>query len=163
MYAYPDKMDQQLVFALIQMVWDRAEADGYALHMTTDPLPDTPTHQVMEQVAYSDDDPLTAVVASNDYVDGGLFIGTTHDGGNTWRSWFEASRYPDTGDFCSGGDPSVVYSDRDHAFYASQLCFFRSLPYSAQNMSRKWRSSSGMSSLRSRSGGTWSGTTLRRK
>src|SRR5207247_414862 len=52
--AYPDKMDQQLVFALIQMVWDRAEADGYALHMTSDPLPDTPTHQVMEQVAYSD-------------------------------------------------------------------------------------------------------------
>ena len=42
------------LFALIQMVWDRAEANGYALHMTTDPLPDTPTHQVMQQVAYSD-------------------------------------------------------------------------------------------------------------
>lgn len=38
--AYPDKMDQQLGFALIQMLWDRAEANGYAHHMTTDPYPD---------------------------------------------------------------------------------------------------------------------------
>jgi hypothetical protein len=90
-----------------------------------------PLPQNEEQVAYSTDDPSTAVVATNDYVDGGLFIGTTHDGGNTWRSWFEASRFAATGDFCSGGDPSVVYSARDHAFYASQLCFFRVHPESS--------------------------------
>jgi hypothetical protein len=52
--AYPSKIDQQLVFALIQMLWDRAEADGYAQHLTTDPLPNTPPHQVMMQIAYSD-------------------------------------------------------------------------------------------------------------
>jgi hypothetical protein len=51
---YPNKMDQQLMFALIQMLWDRGEANGYAQHMTTDPLPNTPAHQVMLQVAYAD-------------------------------------------------------------------------------------------------------------
>jgi hypothetical protein len=52
--AYPSKIDQQLLFAIIQMLWDRGEANGYAQHMTDDPLPNTPAHQVMLQVAYSD-------------------------------------------------------------------------------------------------------------
>jgi hypothetical protein len=52
--AYPSKIDQQLLFALIQMLWDRGEANGYAHHMTTDPLPNTPAHQVMLQVAFGD-------------------------------------------------------------------------------------------------------------
>jgi hypothetical protein len=52
--SYPDKLDEQLVFALLQMLWDRAEADGYALHMTDDPLPNTPAHNVMLQVAFAD-------------------------------------------------------------------------------------------------------------
>lgn len=52
--AYPSAIDQQLGFALLQMLWDRAEADGYAHHLTDDPLPGTPAHQVMLQVAFSD-------------------------------------------------------------------------------------------------------------
>jgi hypothetical protein len=52
--TYPDKIDQQLLFALIQMLWDRGESNGYANHMTRRPLPDTPSHAVMLQVAYSD-------------------------------------------------------------------------------------------------------------
>jgi hypothetical protein len=52
--SYPDKMDQQLIFSLIQMLWDRAEADGYAEHMTTNPLPGTPQHQVLMHVAFGD-------------------------------------------------------------------------------------------------------------
>jgi hypothetical protein len=51
---YPSKIDQLLVMALIQSLWDRAEANGYAAHMTSDPLPGTPSHQVMLQVAYAD-------------------------------------------------------------------------------------------------------------
>lgn len=102
------------------------------LQVNADSDPNVPQNE--EAVAISTDDPLTAVVASNDYVDGGLFIGTTHDGGNTWKSWFEASRLVETGDFCSGGDPSVVYSARDHVFYASQLCFFRAHPESAMEV-----------------------------
>ena len=52
--AFPNKMEQQLVFALLQMLWDRAEADGYAEHMTSDPLPNTPAHQVLMQVGLGD-------------------------------------------------------------------------------------------------------------
>lgn len=52
--TYPDKLDQQLVFSLVQMLWDRAEADGYAHHVTTAPLPDTPVHRVLLHVAFGD-------------------------------------------------------------------------------------------------------------
>jgi hypothetical protein len=52
--AYPSVVDQQIGFNLIQMLWDRAEANGYAHHMTDDPLANTPAHQVMLQVAFSD-------------------------------------------------------------------------------------------------------------
>ncbi|MEV4808873.1 hypothetical protein [Micromonospora avicenniae] len=52
--SYPDKVDQQLIFALLQMLWDRSEADGYAQHMTDRPLPRTPAHQVLMHVAFGD-------------------------------------------------------------------------------------------------------------
>ena len=52
--SYPDKLDQQLAFGLIQMLWDRAETNGYAHHMSSDPLAGTPAHQVMLQLAFSD-------------------------------------------------------------------------------------------------------------
>lgn len=52
--AYPDKVGQQLVFALLQMLWDRAEGNGYAHHMTSDPYPNTPPHQVLLEVAFGD-------------------------------------------------------------------------------------------------------------
>ena len=37
--SYPDKLVQQIGLGLIQMLWDRSEADGYAQFMTDDPLP----------------------------------------------------------------------------------------------------------------------------
>jgi hypothetical protein len=52
--SYPDKLTQQIIFGLIQMLWDRGEADGYAENMTTHPLPGTPPHQVLLQVAFGD-------------------------------------------------------------------------------------------------------------
>ncbi|MGH3321480.1 MAG: hypothetical protein ACRDN9_15160 [Streptosporangiaceae bacterium] len=52
--SYHDKLDQQIIFALIQMLWDRGEANGYAAHMTADPLPGTPPHRVLMQVAFGD-------------------------------------------------------------------------------------------------------------
>ncbi|MBX6767839.1 MAG: hypothetical protein IRY90_11925, partial [Actinomadura rubrobrunea] len=51
---YPDKLDQQIAIALIQMLWDRGEADGYAAHMTDRPLPNTPSHRVLMHVAFGD-------------------------------------------------------------------------------------------------------------
>jgi hypothetical protein len=52
--AYPSEVDREIVFGLIQMLWDRAEADGYARHITHDPLPGTPSHVVLMHVAYGD-------------------------------------------------------------------------------------------------------------
>jgi hypothetical protein len=51
---YQDPLTRQVAFALIQMLWDRGESNGYAWHTTDDPLPNTPPHEVMLQIAYSD-------------------------------------------------------------------------------------------------------------
>jgi hypothetical protein len=52
--AYPQLNERQLIFSLMQMLWDRAEPDGYAQHMTSHPYPDTPGHQVLLQAGYGD-------------------------------------------------------------------------------------------------------------
>ena len=52
--SYPNELERPLVLSLIQLLWDRGEADGYAEHMTTDPLPDTPQHRVLMHVALGD-------------------------------------------------------------------------------------------------------------
>jgi hypothetical protein len=52
--AYPDQSIHPLILDLMQQLWDRGDPDGYAEQMTTHPLPDTPPHQVLMQVAYGD-------------------------------------------------------------------------------------------------------------
>ncbi|GAA2887025.1 hypothetical protein GCM10010517_50840 [Streptosporangium fragile] len=52
--SYPDKITQQVCFALLQMLWDRAETNGYAQHLTDDPLPGSPRHRVLLHVAFGD-------------------------------------------------------------------------------------------------------------
>lgn len=52
--AYKNEFDRRIVFSSIQMLWDRGESNGYAWHMTTDPLPNTPTHEVLMQDAFAD-------------------------------------------------------------------------------------------------------------
>ncbi|HEX6311299.1 MAG TPA: hypothetical protein VF152_06700 [Acidimicrobiia bacterium] len=52
--AYPDEHDRSLGIALIQMLWDRGEANGYAQHLTDDPYPGTPEHTVLLHKAYGD-------------------------------------------------------------------------------------------------------------
>jgi hypothetical protein len=52
--GYTDPSIHPLVLDLMQQLWDRGEADAYAAHMTSAPLPDTPAHQVLMQTAYGD-------------------------------------------------------------------------------------------------------------
>ncbi len=52
--SYPDETARPLVLDLIQMLWDRGEPNGYAHRMTDDPLPGTPAHQVLMNVAFGD-------------------------------------------------------------------------------------------------------------
>ena len=51
---YRTVIDRQLWLSQIQLLWDRGEANGYAHHMTNDPLADTPRHTVLMHVAFGD-------------------------------------------------------------------------------------------------------------
>ncbi len=52
--GYPNELERQLWLSQIQLLWDRGESNGYAHHITTKPLPDTPRHTVLMQVAFGD-------------------------------------------------------------------------------------------------------------
>jgi hypothetical protein len=52
--SYPKAIWTQLWLGQIQLLWDRGEANGYAHHMTSDPLPGTPRHTVLMHVAFGD-------------------------------------------------------------------------------------------------------------
>jgi hypothetical protein len=49
---------------IVQMLWDRAEANGYAANLTDHPLPNTPAHRVLLHTAIGDQQvaPITAEV-----------------------------------------------------------------------------------------------------
>ena len=51
---YPNESERPLILSLMQMLWDRAEANGYAHHMTKDPYPNTPPHEVLLHVGFGD-------------------------------------------------------------------------------------------------------------
>jgi hypothetical protein len=52
--SYPNELDRPLIFSLMQTMWDRGEPNGYANNMTSNPLPNTPAHHVMLEMAYGD-------------------------------------------------------------------------------------------------------------
>jgi hypothetical protein len=52
--AYPREIERPMIFSLIQQLWDRGEANGYAHHMTDDPLANTPSHTVLLHPANGD-------------------------------------------------------------------------------------------------------------
>jgi len=52
--SYPVASVRPLLLTLIQSLWDRGEPNGYANHMTDDPLPGTPEHKVLIEMAYGD-------------------------------------------------------------------------------------------------------------
>ncbi len=106
----------------------RADAALRNVQMNDDSNPPLPQNET--SVAYNVLDPRIAVAASNDYVSGGVAVMRTSDGGRTWQTTRITSVFAGTTDTCSGGDPAVAYSLRDRAFYVSQLCFFRTLPFS---------------------------------
>jgi hypothetical protein len=52
--AYPDSLEQALGLSLIQLVWDRADSNGYANHITRDPLPGSKLSRVLIQSPIGD-------------------------------------------------------------------------------------------------------------
>ncbi len=45
--TYARGFDGQMLLALVQLLWDRAEPSGYAVHVADDTLPGTPAHDVL--------------------------------------------------------------------------------------------------------------------
>ena len=82
--AFPDKVDQQVVFGLMQMLWDRGEGNGYAHHLTGDPLPDTPAHQVLLEVAFGDYQVANVSAEVEARTIGADFLGTALAPGRHW-------------------------------------------------------------------------------
>jgi hypothetical protein len=103
-------------------------SSGPNVQMNTDSSPPLPQNETAAAVSLAN--PKIAVAAANDYVSGGNIVMRTTDGGQHWKSTRVVPFFRGTGDVCSGGDPSVAYSRRDHVFYMGQLCFFRTLPFS---------------------------------
>jgi hypothetical protein len=52
--AYPDPLERSMLFSLEEDLWDHGETDGYAEHITSDPLPDTPRHSILMTVGFGD-------------------------------------------------------------------------------------------------------------
>ena len=52
--AYPDPITRPLAIDVVQMLWDRGEANGYAQHLTDHPYPGTPRHTVLLHEAFGD-------------------------------------------------------------------------------------------------------------
>ncbi|MBA3583777.1 MAG: hypothetical protein H0W36_04480 [Gemmatimonadetes bacterium] len=52
--AYSDPVERPLALAVIQMLWDRGENNGYAQHLTRDPYRDTPAKKILLFEAFGD-------------------------------------------------------------------------------------------------------------
>ncbi len=52
--SYTDPSMDRVLLDLMDQLWDRGDPDGYAAHMTSNPLPDTPKHVVLMQISYGD-------------------------------------------------------------------------------------------------------------
>ncbi len=52
--AYPNELTRPFLLAMIQMLWDRSDPNGYAHHITSDPLPGTPAHAILIHEAFGD-------------------------------------------------------------------------------------------------------------
>jgi hypothetical protein len=46
---YNDQVERSLLYPLLQMIWDRAEPNGYLSHLVADPLPGSPAKKVLLQ------------------------------------------------------------------------------------------------------------------
>lgn len=51
---WPDPLDRIVLFDIMQLLWDRGEPSGYLGRITENPLPNTPPHKVLFQVAMQD-------------------------------------------------------------------------------------------------------------
>lgn len=120
--AYPDKVQQQVIFGLMQMLWDRGEGNGYAHHMSDDPLPNTPAHQVLLEVAFGDYQVANVAAEVEARTIGADFLGTALAPGRHWERGYAGGAdavpfgftpfVPDaSGQLAAPGGSAIVYWD----------------------------------------------------
>lgn len=51
---YPERIDREVLMAVMISMWDHAEPNAWLPHVVTDPLPGTPAKQILYQVARDD-------------------------------------------------------------------------------------------------------------
>jgi hypothetical protein len=79
--GYPDTSMHPLIFDLAQMLWDRGEPSGYAQHMTSDPLPNTPPHNVLIEMSIGDHQVANITAETEARTIGARFVGHPFDAG----------------------------------------------------------------------------------
>ena len=52
--SYPGRLERTMILGIIQTLWDRGEANGWALHVTDDPPPGTPKHKALLEIVVGD-------------------------------------------------------------------------------------------------------------
>jgi hypothetical protein len=52
--AYPLPLDKALALSMVEMLWERVEANGHANHLTADPYPGTPAKRILLHEAFGD-------------------------------------------------------------------------------------------------------------
>jgi len=52
--SYPGRLERTMILGIIQTLWDRGEANGWALHATDDPPPGTPKHKALLEIVVGD-------------------------------------------------------------------------------------------------------------
>ena len=107
---YQDPIERQVSFSLMQMLWDRGETNGYAHHLTTDPLTNTPAHEVMLQVAYSDHQVTNVAAEVQARTNGAPLMTPGLPGGRHWAldPFIETAEYPYQGS-------ALIYWDSGNA------------------------------------------------
>jgi hypothetical protein len=97
--SVPDPIDQQLDLQLVQLLWDRAEPDGYSPYITSNMFANTPAHTLLIHAVLGDHQvtPLGAAIVARAV--GATNIGPTVDGGDLFYGMNEVDVPPSyTGD-----------------------------------------------------------------
>jgi hypothetical protein len=105
---YPNELERPLILGLMQMLWDRGEANGYAHHMSTDPYPNTPEHSVLLHAALGDHQVANLTAEIEARTIGAELLGPGLDPGRHWSPKF--FQLPKITGFPFGGS-TLVYWD----------------------------------------------------
>jgi hypothetical protein len=111
LYAkYPNQLERPLILSLMQLLWDRGEGNGYAQHMTDDPLPGTPAHHVLLQLAYGDHQVSNLAAETEARTIGAQVETPALDSGRHWET-NPFLGIPAIGSYPYSGSAAMVYYD----------------------------------------------------